>query len=219
MKKYDFIICILFFTVVIILSVPMVSADLPLTGKVFYIDPGHGGVDPGSVFDDILEKNINLSISKFLQEELQRYGATVYLTRDGDYDLGSPNAMFRKKSDFDGRIKKINQSKADFYLSIHLNVLSNVKYSGPQVFYNKKVLESEQLATYLQSKMNEGLGGDREVEPIPSSTYMYSKLNKMGVLVECGFLSNASERQKLVTEEYQRKIASVLAEAIRDFRF
>lgn len=219
MKKYDFIECILFFIIVFLLSFPVAFANLPLKGKVFYVDPGHGGVDPGSVVDNILEKDINLNISKFLKEELQKFGATVYMTRDGDYDLGSPNATFRKKSDFDGRIKKINQSKADFYLSIHLNVLKNSSYSGPQIFYNKKKEQSAQLASYLQTKMNEAFSGNREIEPIPSTTYMYSKLNIPGVLIECGFLSNYEESKLLITEDYQKKIASTIAEAIRNFSF
>jgi len=154
-----------------------------------------------------------------LEEELVKYGAIVYLTRDGDYDLGSPNAMYRKKSDFDGRIKKINQSHTDLYISIHLNVLSNSKYSGPQVFYTKNSEVNLQLAEHIQQVLNQTLAGKREIKKVPSTTYMYDKLEVPGVLVECGFLSNYSERQKLITEEYQRKIASSLAAAIQSFNF
>lgn len=219
MKKYDLLVLILFFVMVVILHVPTVSAHLPLSGKIIYIDPGHGGVDPGSVVGDILEKDINLNISKFLSEELKKIGATVYMTRDGDYDLGAPNATYRKKSDFDHRIKKINQSNTNLYLSIHLNVLADKRYSGPQVFYHKKDENGEKLAQHIQTILNEKLKSDREIKQIPSSTYMYSKLNVSGVLIECGFLSNAQEKKLLVTEEYQKKIASSIAEAIQSYSF
>lgn len=204
---------------VIVLHVPNASAHLPLSGKTIYIDPGHGGVDPGSVVGDILEKDINLNISKFLSEELKKIGATVYMTRDGDYDLGAPNASYRKKSDFDHRIKKINQSRVDLYLSIHLNVLADKKYFGPQVFYNRRDEKSQELAVHIQNILNEKLKSDREIKQIPSSTYMYSKLKVSGVLIECGFLSNYQEKKLLMTEEHQRKIASSIAEAIQSYSF
>ncbi len=219
MKKYDFLVLTLFLVLVAVLSFPTVFAHLPLSGKVIYIDPGHGGVDPGSVVGSVLEKDINLNISKFLQEELTRYGATVFLTREGDYDLGHPNATYRKKSDFDGRIKKINESSVDFYLSIHLNILGDTKYSGPQVFYNHSSEWSKRAALFLQESLNKDLNGDREVKLIPSSTYMYSKVTKPGILIECGFLSNSHERNLLVTEDYQRKIAQSIADAFKDFDF
>ena len=100
------------------------------------------------------------------------------------------------------------------YLSIHLNYLSNKKYYGAQVFYNK---DNENLAKSIQEYLNNNLETDREIKEIPSSTYMYKKLEKRGVLIECGFLSNASERSKLITEKYQRKVAKVIAEAVVNY--
>ena len=58
---------------------------------------------------------------------------------------------------------------------------------------------------------------NREIKEIPTSTYMYKKLEKRGVLIECGFLSNTEERNKLVTEEYQREVAKVIAQAVVDY--
>lgn len=219
MKKYDLLSCLLFFFFVVLFSFPSVFAKRPLEGRVIFLDPGHGGVDPGSVVGEIYEKNINLNISKYLKEELIKNGATVYLTRDGDYDLGAPNVNYRKKSDFDNRIKRINGSKANIYLSIHLNVLSDTKYSGPQVFYNNKDEKNKVLAEHIQNYLNKKLNSKREVKKIPSSTYMYSKLSISGVLIECGFLSNYKERSLLTTEEYQKKIAMYISEAIQDYSF
>lgn len=189
-----------------------VLALMPLSGKIIIIDPGHGGKDPGTISENIYEKDINLAISKALEIELSKVGATVILTRDDDYDLSVPNVRWRKKSDFDNRIKLINNSDADLYLSIHLNYLTNNSYYGPQVFYNNE--ENKKLASIIQEILNSKLNSDREIKQIPSKTYMYDKLNIPGVLIECGFLSNFKEMKNLVNEEYQQKIASLIKEAI-----
>ena len=197
-----------FFISVLILYTYKVNAVLPLSGKTIIIDPGHGLEDPGTSYGKVYEKNINLSISLELEKSLSKLGASVILTRDGDYDLSLPNATYRKKSDFDNRIKMINESDADLYLSIHLNYLSNNSYYGPQVFYNK---ENKNLAQVIQEVMNNQLKGNREIKKIPSNTYMYDKLNKKGVLIECGFLSNYEERELLKTKEYQKKVADTIS--------
>ena len=180
--------------------------------KTVIIDPGHGGIDGGtSAADGTLEKDINLKISLYLKGILENYGAITLMTRDGDYDLSTPNALYRKKSDFDNRIDLINNSGADLYISIHLNYLNDTKYYGPQVFYlNKNIY----LANIMQNTLNKSLNGSRKIKKIPSDTYMYSKLKISGILIECGFLSNANERNKLITDKYQQKVAFEIANGI-----
>lgn len=209
--KNMFNVLFAFFICTLVFYAWKVEAILPLSGKVIIIDVGHGAEDVGTSYGKIYEKNINLAISKYLQEELSKEGAIVSLTRDEDYDLSTPGANYRKRNDFDNRIKKINESKADMYVSIHINYLSNSNYKGPQVFYNK---ENEKLAKVIQEEMNKDLKGNREVKKIPSNTYMYSKLNVSGVLIECGFLSNPSERELLINSSYQKKVAESIAKGI-----
>lgn len=192
-----------------------VKALLPLSGKIIIIDPGHGGKDPGTTSGNTYESDINLQISKYLEIELSKVGATVILTREGDYDLASPQARWRKKSDFDNRIKLINESKGNLYLSIHLNYLNDSRYSGPQVFYNND--ENKKIATIIQEELNSTLKNDREIKKIPSRTYMYSKLNIPGVLIECGFLSNPKEKELLKTPEYQQKLAKIITTGIIEY--
>lgn len=192
-----------------------VKAMLPLSGKIIIIDPGHGGADPGTTKDNIYEKDINLAISKYLELELTKVGASVILTRDGDYDLSYPNAKWRKKSDFDNRIKIINNNEANMYLSIHLNYLDNSSYSGAQVFYNYDT--NKEIAMVLQETINKELNNDREIKKIPSKTYMYDKLTTSGVLIECGFLSNPGEFNKLKTAAYQQKLATVIKNGIINY--
>lgn len=218
MRTYFVKIILLFLFCLIFLSKEVVFASLPLSGKVIVLDPGHGGLDPGSMYQDIYEKDINLAISLKLEKELIRLGASVILIRNGDYDLSKPNAYMRKKSDFDNRIKIINQKNVDYYFSIHLNYLLDSRYYGPQVFYNTKKANNKKIAEQIQDSLNKELKTSREVKKIPSKTYMYGKLTTDGVLIECGFLSNAYERNLLIKESYQKKFAKILANAIGNLK-
>lgn len=185
--------------------------ETKLLNKTIIIDSGHGGKDGGSVVNGILEKNINLQISLKLKDILIKNGANVIMTRDGDYDLSSPNVNRRKKSDFDNRISLINNASADLYISIHLNYLSDSRYSGAQVFYTKgneylAEIMQESLASYLKTKM--------PAKKLSNTIYMYKKLNVPGVLIECGFLSNEKERNLLITDKYQERIALAITKGI-----
>lgn len=211
MKRYFVLVFVLFSFFSIVLSVKYVRASLPLSGKLIIIDPGHGGLDVGTSYKNIYEKDINLNISKKIEQTLMKYGASVVMTRTGDYDLSVPNTTRRKKSDFDNRIKLINQSKADLYLSIHQNYLNDFSYSGAQVFYNNDNLK---LAFSIQDVMNKKLNANRKIKSIPTDTYMYSKLQISGVLIECGFISNSDERLKLLDDNYQNEIALAITEGL-----
>jgi len=213
MKKYISVLFTFFVGVLVFYSLK-VEAMMPLTGKIIIIDAGHGYKDPGTSYGNIYEKDINLNISLYLEKYLGSLGAEVILTRDGDYDLSSPKATYRKKSDFDNRIKLINENNADLYLSIHLNYLNDSSYYGPQVFYNN---DNEELAKIIQSIMNKELNGDRKIKKIPEDTYMYNKLKVPGVLIECGFLSNSNERKILQTSLYQKKIAKAISLGVLEY--
>lgn len=209
--KYYFKILLVFIIVFLFLYDLPVKADLPLQGKVIVVDAGHGGKDPGTSYQNIYEKDINLKIALYLEKYLSENGATTILTRNSDADLSYGETNHRKKTDFDNRIKIINNKYTDMYLSIHLNYLTNTNYYGAQVFYNK---DNYELATSIQEYLNNNLKSNREVKEIPSTTYMYEKLEKSGVLIECGFLSNFEERMKLITDEYQKEIAKTIADSL-----
>lgn len=196
-----------------LLSLTCVRASLPLTGKTIILDIGHGGDDPGTSYQNILEKDLNLAIGLELEKELSRNGASVILTREDDYDLSSPNAHRRKKSDFDNRIDLINKSKANVYLSIHINYLEDTSYYGGQIFYYGE--ENKKLAEFLQSEFNT-ISYPRSIKPMPN-IYMYRRLKIPGVLVECGFISNKKEREKLITPAYQKEIAKVLTQGLVNY--
>lgn len=178
-----------------------------LMGKVIILDAGHGGKDKGTSADGIYESDINLDIVLKLRDELVKQGVNVILTRDGDYDLSSPNVKRRKKSDFDNRISIINNSNADLYISIHMNYLIDSRYYGAQVFYVK---DNEQLAKIMQNEFNNELQSPREAKKLMNSIYMYKQLDIPGVLIECGFLSNVKERKLLSSSDYQDSIVKTI---------
>ena len=211
MKKYYYVL-MSFFILCLLFQTYKVEAKLPLIDKVIVIDPGHGSIDPGTSYQNICEKDINLNISKKIKKQLEKFGAKVILTRNDDYDLSSPNAYFRKKSDFDNRIYLINESNTDLYISIHLNYLLDSRYKGPQVFYDQ---ENAGIANTIQKQLNKDLNGKRKIKKIPDNTYMYSRLKVPGVLIECGFLSNSEERSLLVTDKYQQTIAESITNGIK----
>lgn len=208
MKRYIVIIFMLFFCFLI--TVAFDNKHKKLSNLSIILDAGHGDKDVGTSYKDIYEKDINLNITLILKKELERKGANVILIRDGDYDLSTPNAKRRKKSDFDNRIKLINTSNADLYLSLHLNYFNNSIYKGAQVFYNKKFKENETLAKNIQENLNK----ERKIKLLNNNLYMYSKLNKPGVLIECGFLSNPTDRVNLQNDEYIKKMSQKIIEAI-----
>lgn len=213
MKIYKVIIILTFTFLIFIFSSKATDPnDLSLVGKTIVVDVGHGGKDPGTSYKNILEKDLNLKISKYLRNYLVEYGANVVLTRDGDYDLSSPKHYRRKKSDFDNRITLINKSNAYVYYSIHLNYLSDSSYYGPQIFYNNKFKSNKDIALILQKDLNKGTNTNRKIKLMKSGNYyMYNKLDVPGVLIECGFLSNYYERNLLIKSWYQKKIARLIA--------
>ena len=208
MKRIIFIFLLCLFA-----FITSIEASLPLQGKLIILDIGHGSKDNGTSNDNIYEKDINLSVGKKLEKELIRNGASVIMTRDDDYDLSKPNASRRKKSDFDNRIKLINESNGNMYISLHTNYLNDPSYSGAQVFYYGD--NNKTLAENIQINLN-NITYPREVKKMPN-LYMYRKLKIPGVLIELGFLSNSYERNMLITEEYQEELANMITKGIIEY--
>ena len=190
--------------------------DLPLFGKVIYIDAGHGGVDPGAMYKDIMEKDINLSISKILEDKLTKLGAIVYLTRYGDYDLAVNNTINRKRSDLSRRGNIINRSMCDLFVSIHLNAESTGVWRGAQVFYDDINEKNEVFAKILQNNFKKRLNSNREYK-LSNDLYLQKRIERPGVLIEVGFLSNASDRYLLRQESYQNKVVTIIADSMIEY--
>ena len=186
-------------------------------GLVVVVDAGHGGKDGGAQFDGILEERLNLEIAKQVKEELESIGVQVRLTRYGHYDLASKDATNRKREDLQKRIQLINDKDVDLYISIHLNAYPNTGVKGAQVFYKKQDQGSQQLAKEIQYCLRKEL--DTKMKETTGDYYIVRNSEKTGVLVECGFLSNAIERELLQQKDYQRRIAKSIVLGIRKYLY
>ena len=209
----------LFLLMIGIFSFSFASAqdnELPLLGKVIYIDPGHGGSDPGAMYKNIHEADLNLKISKKLEEKLASLGAIVYMTRCGDYDLSVNNTINRKRSDLSRRGNIINRSDCDLFLSIHLNAEETGIWRGAEVYYDDINKENETIAKIMQEQMKKYLGSKRSVKKT-DDLYLQKRIERPGVLIEAGFLSNSSDRYLLTQDTYQNKIATAITEGVLEY--
>ncbi len=219
-KKWNLILlCITFLVAVFSLGLLVRQGEsvetvaVPCAGKRIIVDAGHGEPDGGAVGNHgVLEKDLNLVISRFLQGYLEQSGAEVIVTRSDDsgiYDADSKTIRQKKRSDLANREKIIKKSDADLLVSIHMNKFSDSKYSGPQVFYSANHEASKTLAETVQKTMIAILEpeSEREIKQAGKDIYLLSKTEIPGILVECGFLSNDREEKLLVDEAYQKKTA------------
>lgn len=193
------------------------SWSMPLSGKVIYLDAGHGGPDGGAGGEGALEKDIALSVTKKVRDYLQEQGAVVLMTREKDMDLASPETKsyrLRKTEDLKQRLYLINESEADLFISIHLNAIPSPRWRGAQTFYSPQMEENKELAKAIQSELVLNLENtNREAKAI-NHVYLMKYAKKPGALVEIGFLSNPEEKRALLTEEYQDKVAASIYKGI-----
>ncbi len=172
---------------------------------VIFVDAGHGGMDGGCVSGKVIEKDVNLAIAKIVKERLEDSGYKVIMSREDD--------TFVSKEE---RVEAANSVKADLYVSIHQNFSEDSKVSGMEVWYDgtDNTRDNERLARLLRQQITKSTASvERELRGnadfhVTGSTTMPS------CLIETGFLSNAAERQKLVSEEYQRQIADGIVNGI-----
>ncbi|MFL0196137.1 N-acetylmuramoyl-L-alanine amidase CwlD [Clostridium sp. WILCCON 0269] len=189
---------------------------------IILLDPGHGGIDSGAVSKDgIMEKEINLKISNKLKDKLSKRGYKVFMTRYEDQGLYTDEGKIRKKKveDLNNRCKLKEDSKCHMFISIHLNMFPQSKYYGAQVWYSKNE-NSKKLAGILQKNLVSDLDKNnnrKEKAAFDSYKVLRCKDNMPSILVECGFLSNTEEKDKLMKDEYQDKIAECIVRSINEY--
>lgn len=191
-----------------------VSSVQLLTSRVIVLDPGHGGLDNGASAGGVNEDELNLKICFVLKSELESRGATVYLTRTDDQDMTRRNYNYSKQDDMYLRALKIDEYKPDLFLSIHLNS-ANASAWGSQVFYYKKSENGERLAECIHTHMKEVTGTRKEISS--SSFYILRATQSLGVLIECGFISNANERGQLKSSKYHQKLAKTISDGVEEY--
>lgn len=183
------------------------------------LDAGHGGEDGGAVSPGgVKESLINLEIVLKLDQMLGLLGQSPVLLRDSDRSLHDETAITlreKKVSDLKNRATAVNNCSAGTLVSIHQNSYPEPKYKGTQVFY-APTGGSEELARAVQQAIASSLQLDnsRVEKQIPDSVYLMNHIENRAILVECGFLTNPEDEQLLQQEDYQRKLALVLATAL-----
>ena len=197
-------------------AVPAFSArdEVPVT---VVIDPGHGGEDGGAVSPGgVAERQINLEVSLRVSDLLRFAGQRTRLTRSEDIticDEGLDTMRQRKISDLKNRVQLTEETENAVLLSIHQNSLPSSPVTfGAQVFWNRQE-GAEALAQSIQTALNSSVNTGNEKHPrqIPDSIYLMKNITAPGVLVECGFLSNAPETARLQDPAHQLRLAAAIA--------
>ena len=200
---------------------PLLSAFAGTDGGAGFtvvIDAGHGGVDGGAYGtvgeETVLEKDINLEIAKRLYFLFRAAGIPCVMTRTEDIMLGEGKAY-----DLKNRLEITKSYENPVFISIHQNKFPEEHCRGLQVYYSKNAEESETLALFIQNVCRRYTDpeNEREIKRADSSIYLLDRLTCPAALVECGFLSNAGECEKLTLPEYQKQLASAVFAAAAEF--
>lgn len=207
---------ILFFILIIIISSCHFNVlTSNYLNHVIFIDPGHGGKDNGTHFNDIFEDELNLKLATIIYEDIINDGGICYLSRVNDYDLSSMYAKNHKIEDLNKRIKYISESKSSLFISLHLNYYSSDKVNGLQVFYQKNNKDSEMLANIMQNILNKENKKDKKSKI--GDYYILNNCNTTGVLIEFGFLSSEYDRKRLLDEKYLKKLSKLIQKGINEY--
>lgn len=195
-----------------------VFAPARLQQHQLILDAGHGGEDGGAIsLTGETESNINLAVVLRMDQLLGFYGIAPILLRDRDislYDPGCETLRQKKISDIRNRVAAIEATENAVVISIHQNTFSNSAYHGAQTFFQAGE-ESKALAELVQSTIRNGVdpGNKRKVSKVANSVYLMKHITCPAILVECGFLSNPAEEEKLRRGGYQTQLALCVTSA------
>jgi N-acetylmuramoyl-L-alanine amidase len=189
---------------------PTVSGTL--MGKVIVVDPGHGGSDGGAKAGGVHEKDLNLIMGKLIAEKLTQEGATVIMTRKTDVFIPLTT-----------RAKIANDNDADLFISSHINSTGGSgSQSGTITFHHLGQQISRLLAECIHREVSVVNGlpdiGVWSDGKIYSSGFSVLRNTKMpGVLLELGFINHPVDRARLVTKDFQEKVAAAVVKGIKVF--
>lgn len=179
------------------------------------IDAGHGGSDPGKIgVNKAKEKDINLQVAKKVKKALEKEGVNVIMTRETDAGLEEPGASNKKVQDMKARVKLINEVQPKIAVSIHQNSYQTEDVKGAQVFYYSHSSKGEEMAKILQESVRELDSANKRQAKANDTYYLLKRTEVPTIIVECGFLSNWEEAEKLIDEKYQEEMAQAVCSGI-----
>ena len=193
--------------------VPSINVDQPIT---VVLDPGHGGEDGGAcTYGGMSEKELNLLIACEVYQMLSVSGVNVTMTRTDDRLLYDPNADHKghkKSMDLAARLKIASETPNSILVSIHMNAFPETKYGGLQVYYSPNSDGSRILAELIQENNRTKLSptNSRRSKEAGRSIYLLDRFEGTGVLIECGFLSNPDDRNRLNSNNYRHELSALI---------
>lgn len=190
--------------------------------KIIILDAGHGGEDCGAIgVNGVYEKDLNLSLALEIGKQLEEAGYIVVYTRTDDRLLYGPDEDIkgiRKISDLKNRCKVAARYPNSIFVSIHMNSFASSKYSGLQVYYSEANTESKIIAGRIQDKVRESIQpSNNRVTKKGENIYLLEHVNNPAVLIECGFLTNPEECEKLSLKEYQKSLSFAIVCGIIEY--
>lgn len=193
-----------------------------IPGADVLIDAGHGGIDGGTHWGDVMEKDINLAIARKLYLLLRSQGIRAVLNRTGDYALSDDNRWHavrsRHRRDLSQRGSLPDEIEAAALVSIHVNWSPRGAKRGPLVLYRKGDGRSSMLAEFVQVSLNQQQGLSRRLPQEESRIYLLNRVKSPATLVEAGFLSDAADREMLTSRRGQTRVAEAIAAGVFAYR-
>ena len=174
-------------------------------GKRVVIDPGHGGRDKGAIRSGVRESDLNMRVARKLESLLKARGHPTVMTRRSDTFVSLTR-----------RAMIANAYRNAIFVRIHFNATRATWVRGAETYYAGSAGRS--LASSIQRQLVSRLNlRNRGVRMARFTVLMQT--NCPAVLVECGFISNASERKRCTTSSYQTSAALAIADGIKNYRW
>lgn len=183
-----------------------------LYDKIVVLDAGHGGIDPGTSRNSVLEKNINFTIvNQYLADLFQNSDIKVYFTRNTDTKIA-----------LEQRAAMSAEVGADFFISVHINANNSPLANGTSVYYsssnntpNAAGLTSKILASSLLGKLTDAMG-TRNAGLLTAKFVVIHENTVPAALVELAFITNDADFKKIKDTSYQKKAAKAIYEVINE---
>jgi N-acetylmuramoyl-L-alanine amidase len=196
------------------------AVPLALPGADIVIDVGHGGIDSGTKFGELLEKHVNLDIALKVYEQLTRSGVRVAINRTTDYALSDDNDWLGSRSrhlrDLSQRKLLAEALRPKLVVSLHTNWAKRPSKTGPTVLFQMNP-QSHAAAHLIQRRLNDLYGKNGEIPYLGKPFYLLNHSPCPAVIVEMGFISNPGDRTILTTPAKQQKMAEAIASAILEY--
>lgn len=208
-----------------------VSNELPFATsnyqKVIFLDPGHGGKDPGAQYLGLKEKDLTLQVSQQLKTKLESLGYTVIMSRSTDVFVDFVTE----------RSKMSNETNADMFISIHFNATGHGLDSGEDGIQTYTYLPTGNIPSVINKKWHDNptrlkysykLGSyihqsvlattqAKDAGLLAKSFAVLRETNKPAVLLELGYMDDSKESQKIRTKEYQQKLVDGIVQGIQQY--